>query len=274
VDKRVIAAVKQGQRAVWATGAWDEVAELTAGAGPKLLDRIGVEPGMDVLDVGTGSGISVAIPAALRGCSVTGVDLTPELFEHARRRAATAGVEVDWIEGDAEDLPVESDRFDRVLSTFGHICAPRHALAASELVRVCRRDGAIGFTSWTADSSPGRMFRLVSSYMPPPPDGVEDLVAWGDEKYVRALLEPHDLHVEFARETAPAEFDSLEAAVTFYEQKSGGLLLARSVLEPQGRWDDLHDNLGEVIADANVARGGRIRIEPEYLVTTAVWAAA
>lgn len=271
MDTHVIAAVKQGQRASWAVGAWDEVAELTAGVGPKLLDRIGIEPDMEVLDVGTGSGGSVAIPAALRGSSVIGIDLTAELLEHARRRAEAAGVDVEWIEGDAEALPFENGRFDRVISTFGHICAPRHAVAAAELARVCRRDGVIAFTSWTADSSPARMFRLVSSYMPPPPDEIEDLVAWGDETYVRAMLEPHGLHVEFAREAAPAEFESVEAALTFYEQKSGGLVLARSMLEPQGRWENLRADLRALVADSNVTHGDRLRIEPEYLVTIGRW---
>ena len=43
--------------------------------------------GTELLDVGTGSGGNIAIPAAQRGAKVVGVDVTPELFEHARRRA-------------------------------------------------------------------------------------------------------------------------------------------------------------------------------------------
>jgi 2-polyprenyl-3-methyl-5-hydroxy-6-metoxy-1,4-benzoquinol methylase len=57
------------------------------------LDRIGPASGIDVLDVGTGSGGNVAIPAAQRAANLVGVDVTPEPFEHARRRAAEAGVE-------------------------------------------------------------------------------------------------------------------------------------------------------------------------------------
>ncbi|WP_419993094.1 class I SAM-dependent methyltransferase [Streptomyces boninensis] len=81
------------------------MAELVSGMGPALLDVVGIEPGMDVLDVATGSGGNVAIPAALRGAKVTGCDLVPEHFTHARRRAAEAGVEVKWVEADAERLP-------------------------------------------------------------------------------------------------------------------------------------------------------------------------
>lgn len=77
------------------------------------MARITIEPGTELLDVGTGSGGNIAIPAAQRGAKVVGVDLTPELFEHARRRAAEAGVAVEWVEGDAQDLPFADASFDR-----------------------------------------------------------------------------------------------------------------------------------------------------------------
>jgi protein-L-isoaspartate O-methyltransferase len=66
------------------------------------LERAELEPGLELLDVGTGSGGNIAIPAALGGAKVVGLDVTPELFEHARRHAADAGVEVEWVEGDAQ----------------------------------------------------------------------------------------------------------------------------------------------------------------------------
>ena len=81
-------------RAVWSAGDWDAVAEKIAEIGPRLLDHVGVEPGMRVLDVGTGSGSNVAIPAAQRGADVVGLDLTDVWFDAARRRATAAGVEV------------------------------------------------------------------------------------------------------------------------------------------------------------------------------------
>ena len=74
--------------------------------------------GEDVLDVACGTG-NAALRAALAGGRVTGVDLTPEPFEAGRRLAALAGVEIQWDEGDAEDLPYADASFDLVLSTFG-----------------------------------------------------------------------------------------------------------------------------------------------------------
>jgi len=57
---------------MWAGGDWDTCSRLIAPVGPVVLDAIGVAAGMDVLDVGTGSGGTVAIPAALRGAKVVG----------------------------------------------------------------------------------------------------------------------------------------------------------------------------------------------------------
>ena len=95
---------------MWAAGEWDSFSVHVIPVGVRVLDGIALEPGMDLLDVGTGSGSTVAIPAASRGAKVVGSDVTPELFEHARRRAALAGVEVEWVEADAQDLPFAAMR--------------------------------------------------------------------------------------------------------------------------------------------------------------------
>ena len=138
-------------RRTWSGGDWDSCASFVAPVGPVVLDRIGVGTGHELLDVGTGNGGSIAIPAALRGARVVGSDITPELFDSARRRAAEAGVDVDWVEADAQDLPFADDRFDRVTSTFGAMFAPDHAKAAAELVRVCKPGGRIGMATWATD---------------------------------------------------------------------------------------------------------------------------
>src|SRR3954452_22465214 len=94
-------------RKTWSAGNWDEVSKMLPPVGQTVLDYAGVEAGMDVLDVGCGSGGTVAIPAAQRGANVTGADVTPELFDDARRRAAEAGVDVTWVEADAAHMPLE-----------------------------------------------------------------------------------------------------------------------------------------------------------------------
>src|ERR1700692_2350268 len=127
-----VSAIKQGQKMMWATGDYPDPARTIAPVADVLVERSGAGPGRELLDVATGSG-NVAISAALAGASVTGLDLTPELLEVARRRAREAGVEARFVEGDAEELPFENDEFDVVTSCFGVIFAPRHDQAAGEL---------------------------------------------------------------------------------------------------------------------------------------------
>src|SRR6202035_3882401 len=129
----------------------DDFSALITPVGALAVDRCGLEPGMTLLDVGTGSGGNGAIPDAPRRVHVTGSDLPPELFVHARRRAQAAGVEIAWIEADAQDLPFADASFDRVTSTFGAMFAPNHARAAAELVRVCAPAGRIVIATWVND---------------------------------------------------------------------------------------------------------------------------
>ena len=62
---------------------------------------------MRVLDVATGTG-NVALRAAQRGASVTALDLKPAQLA-ARARAEAGGLEIEWVEADAQDLPFADD---------------------------------------------------------------------------------------------------------------------------------------------------------------------
>src|SRR5919205_178173 len=135
--------MKQGTRATWAAGDYAAIAQRTLWpVGERVVRRIGAQPGEDVLDVACGTG-NAAIRAAQAGARVTGVDLTPELFEAGRELAAAAGVDVEWVEGDAESLPVADESFDAVVSLFGCMFAPRHRVAAAELARALRPGGRL-----------------------------------------------------------------------------------------------------------------------------------
>ena len=72
---------------------------------------------------GTGN---VAIRAALAGAAVTASDLTPDLFDAGRRAAHAEGVDLAWVEGDAEALPFEDAQFDVVTTCLGAMFAPDH----------------------------------------------------------------------------------------------------------------------------------------------------
>ena len=263
-----VAQFKLAQRQIWAAGDWDQISRLFAGAGAVLLERVALERGLLVLDVATGTGGNVAIPAALLGARVVGVDLAPELFEPARRRAAEAGVEVDWVEGDAESLPFADATFDRVLSTFGHMFAPRHALAGAELARVVKPGGIVGTTTWTPEGAVGAMLRTVGGYLPAPPDFAEPPILWGNEGPVREILEPHGLLPEFSREVVRFESASAEGFMAFYERCFGPLATAKALLGD--RWPELRRDLVDTFEAWNGATaGGGFVMDGEYLVTIA-----
>jgi SAM-dependent methyltransferase len=260
-----VAELRQRNRATWEAGEWDEFSDLIRDVGPNLLDRVGIEEGMDVLDVGCGSGGNIAIPAALRGARMVGSDLTSEHFEAARRRAAEAGVEVQWVEADAEELPFEDASFDRVLSTFGHMFAPRHAIAAAEMARVCRPGGIVATTTWRPEGWAGAMFKTISGYIPPPPDFAQPPPLWGEEAHVREMFEPHGLELELDRETTIFGKASVEEFTSFYEEKFGPWVTAKAALGD--RWPELRSDLVKVNESFNVADDGTCKVEAEYLVT-------
>jgi SAM-dependent methyltransferase len=262
----VTAEFRQRARATWAAGDWDGFSRLVEPVGRLVLDRIGVEPGMDLLDVGTGSGGTVAIPAALRGARVVGCDVTPELFEHARSRAATAGVEVEWVEADAQDLPFGEESFDRVTSTFGAMFAPDHFRAAAELVRVCRPGGWIAMTTWVNDGFAGELFKLTGSFMPPPPPGVQPPPLWGIEEHVREAFAAADVSPTIEREAVDFEFPSVADAVQRYADDFGPFVIARKVLEPQGRWEEFREAFTDLVRRFNLASDGTAKIRSDYFV--------
>jgi SAM-dependent methyltransferase len=262
----VAAELRQRNRAVWAAGEWDEVSRLITEVGPKLLDLVGIEPGMDVLDVATGSGGTVAIPAAQRGARVIGTDLVPDHFEAGRRRAAAAGVEVEWVEADAEALPFPDESFDRVLSTFGHMFAPRHDRAAAELARVCRPGGVIGTATWRQTGFGCDLFKALGNHLPPPPDFAPPAPLWGEENHVREMLEPRGVELEFHRETVmfvhPGGVDDF---ARFYEEKFGPVVTAKAVLGDD--WAACRAELAAAIEKHNEGDEGEVRVPSDYLVT-------
>lgn len=257
-------------RAIWSAGTWDEVAILIAAVGPKLLDEVPVGPGVEVLDVATGSGSSIAIPAAQRGATVVGSDLVPQNLDAGRRRAAEAGVEVEWVEADAEELPFEAGRFDRVFSTFGHMFAPNQAKAGAELARVCKPGGTITLATWTTTGYAGSLFGVVGRHLPPGPGGGKPPIAWGEPDHVRAMIPGADF--TFHTDAIVLSGPSVEQFAALYAEHFGPLVLARKVLGDG--WQALHDDILAFDKEWNTATDGTVRIPAEYLVSIGTTPAA
>lgn len=182
---------------------WKHFAPLeavTTASAARLVRHAGIMAGQRVLDVGCGTGV-VAITAARSGARVKAVDLTPELLERARENARIAGVEVEWREGDVEELPFADEEFDVVVSQFAHMFAPRPEVALREMLRTLKRGGTIGFSTWPPELLVGRTMALATRYMPPPPPGMSSPIAWGDPAVVRERLGNAVENVVFERDS-------------------------------------------------------------------------
>jgi len=226
----------------------------------------GAGPGVELLDVATGSG-NVALAAAKAGAKVTGLDLTPKLLDVARGRASAAGLEVEFVEGDAEELPFEQNSFDRVTSCFGVMFAPRQPVAAAELVRVARPGATIGVAAWTPEGFVGASFKTSMGYMPPMPAELKPAVMWGNEQHVRSLFADSGAEVSCERRTVTFSGPNAEAWFADDERMLGPAVMAKAALEPQGRYDELRQDMLKLYGDFNEADDGSFRVQSEYLLT-------
>jgi ubiquinone/menaquinone biosynthesis C-methylase UbiE len=260
-----VAQLKDQHRAVWAAGAYADVAGTIHALTTHLLALAGIAPGQAVLDVATGTG-NVALRAAELGADVTGLDLVPDLLDIARARDHGR---VAWIKGDAEALPFADASFDRVLSVVGVQFAPRHQVAADELVRVCRPGGAIGLVNWTPEGLIGRMFKILGSYLPAPPAWVSPPPLWGSEEHQRSLFGGAVSSLTFERGVNPWVFPSIDEYVTFFEERYGPTIKARAKLAAEGSWEACRAELRALYEEMNLATDGTLHIDAEYLVTIA-----
>jgi SAM-dependent methyltransferase len=257
---------RQRQRSMWAAGDYPTLSEHIAGVGELLVERARVAAGMRVLDVACGSG-NAALPAARRGAEVTGLDLVPELLEAGRAKAANADLDIEWVEGDAESLPFDDASFDRVLSTFGHMFAPRHRQTADEMARVCRRGGLVGICCWTPEGVTGDIFKATGSYLPPPPEFASPPLLWGTEDHVREMFGPAAREFEFERHSATIEWDSVEGWADYFLDRFGPLVTARQMLGD--RFAELRAEIVAVWEAWNEADDGRLVLPQEYLLAVA-----
>jgi ubiquinone/menaquinone biosynthesis C-methylase UbiE len=245
-------------KTMWGSGNYAAVAERIGQAGEAVVQAAGVEPGLDVLDVACGTG-NATIPAAKAGARVTGLDFAPRLLEIARERAADAMVEIDFLEGDAQELPFEDAAFERVVSTFGHMFAPDHERTASEMKRVLRPGGVIAFACWSPEGAIGRMFRVTADLLPPPPGDPPSL--WGTEEHVRDLFGD----AEFERREIEWSDESVQSYARFMLESFGPLLNAREVLGE--REDELDRAFTDYLTRENLADDGTFRYRGEYLLS-------
>ena len=137
---------------------YDRVAAvLSLGQDPRwrrfLASRIEAGPGDTVLDVATGTGAVAAELVRQHGCSVVGIDQSPEMLAAARERVPTA---VRLLEGRAEQLPFEDGSFEALTFTYLLRYVDDPGATLEELARVVRPGGTIASLEFAVPRGPWR----------------------------------------------------------------------------------------------------------------------
>jgi ubiquinone/menaquinone biosynthesis C-methylase UbiE len=235
--------------------------------GPVLVEACGISAGQRVLDVAAGTG-NVAIRAAEAGAEVVASDLTPENFEAGRREARAYGVELEWVEADAEALPFDDHEFDVVTSSLGAIFPSDHQAVADELVRVCRPGGTIGMINFTPEIDD--FFAVFAPYGPPTPPGPTP-GRWGSEAHLRELFGDRLESLDLTRGRNVERADSPRAYRELFKRTFGPVVgIYAGLADQPERAAALDRDLLELATQANRGRpGGAAEYPYEYLLVVA-----
>ena len=263
-------------KALWEKGDFTQIAQTMRQSGEELVASIGVSKGMKVLDLGCGDG-TTAIPEAKLGADVLGVDIAANLVEAGNRRVKEEGLDnITFREGDAcnlGDIPDKS--FDRVVSIFGAMFAPKPYDVAKEMVRVTKPGGKIVMGNWIPGDPTlvAQILRISSAHMPPPPEGFISPMTWGVESNVidrfgQAGIPEENISFEKATYTFVAPYSAsefLNAFRTYY----GPTMNAYEAAGKNGKSDELQEELNTLFNSQNKsASPGETVIPATFLKVT------
>src|ERR1700704_6393045 len=175
-------AIMNPNKALWEKGDFTEIAAFMRQSGEAVVESLGVTTPLRVLDLGCGDG-TTAVPLAILGADVVGIDIAKNLVEAGNKRAAELSLSrLRFQEGDACNLQGVGDHsFDLTLSVFGAMFAPKPFDVAREMVRVTRPGGRIVMGNWIPNDPTfvAQLLKISSAFLPPPPEGFVSPMTWG-----------------------------------------------------------------------------------------------
>ena len=131
----------------------------------QALERMDIQPGERVLEVGVGTGINLSLYP--KNCAVTGIDFSGSMLEKARERVSRKGLRnIRLLQMDAGDLKFADDSFDIVYAPYLISVVPDPVKVAQEMRRVCRPGGRIIFLNHFLSPNPvlSKLERMISPY--------------------------------------------------------------------------------------------------------------
>ena len=257
-------AIKKKQQATWASGDFAVIGTTLQIVGELLAEAADIRAGERVLDVAAGNG-NATLAAARRFAEVTSTDYVPALLDKSAVRAKAEGLNVTYRVADVEQLPFPDRSFDAVVSTYGVMFAPNHARSSSEMMRVVRPGGRIGLASWTPEGFIGELFKVVGSFVPPPP-GVKSPVLWGTEAHLQELFGKDASALRSERRDFNFRYFSAEHFIQMFRDFYGPTHKAFGALD-EAKQKAMAAAITELLERRNVAGKGSLVVPGEYLET-------
>jgi SAM-dependent methyltransferase len=253
---------------IWSAGRYESVAEHIATVAARVVaitDSRSPLRGATVVDLACGTG-RAALAAAQLGAQVTGVDITADLIDQGAVKADAAGVAVTWRTADAADTGLPDASADAVISNMGIIFVePQRQV--TELARLLKPGGVLGFSSWVRDTVNPFFDPVVTVLGKPPARGFSP-DQWGDAEIATDRLATQFDALEFTPGALTWRFDSHPSAMSFVTQESPMHVDVMGRAEPAQR-EALRSAFGEALAAHTDADGG-ISFDASYVVVTAV----
>jgi SAM-dependent methyltransferase len=206
------------------------------------------------------------------------VDIAPNLVAAGNRRARAAGLDnLEFIEGDACNLsPLENKSFDRVVSIFGAMFAPKPFDVAKEMVRVTKPGGTITMGNWIPNDPTlvAQLLKISSAYSPPPPEGFVSPMAWGVEANVVERFGAADVQrqdIAFKKDVYTFRFDGTPVEfVDAFRRFYGPTMNAFEAAAKNGKADDLRRELEALFTQENRSSAEDRTVIPAHFLRVTV----
>jgi len=263
-------------KALWEKGDFTEIAAFMRQSGEAVVKSLEITPALRVLDLACGDG-TTAIPMALLGAEVVGIDIARNLVDAGSKRAVAAGLHrLSFQEGDATNLEGVSDHsFDLTLSVFGAMFAPKPFDVAREMVRVTKPGGRIVMGNWIAGDPTfvSQLLKISSQFAPPPPEGFVSPMTWGVDTHVverfgqagvprEKISMVKDTYYFTSPDKSPTHF------IELFGRYYGPTMNAYEAAQKNEKAEELHNQLVELAKAQNKTTNGGTSIPATFLRVT------
>lgn len=179
----------------------------------KLVGLAG--PGDRILDVGCGTGVVARHAAEIQGLGarIVGLDSSPDMLAVARLASISAGAQIEWVEGDAADMPFEDAQFDVVLCQFAFMFMPDKSAAAREMRRMLSPGGKLGLSVFASGPYDQALSKVLSRHAEPDENDYA-IWAWGYQEKLRPLIEQAGFEItRIEQESIPSRYASVRQSI-------------------------------------------------------------